>query len=94
MKRAYYEGIALDYKAQNYDDEYSIREYCRKYCSEFTSNCCTDTTIIEGEEVKDDESKSFWSEKRSFSTTKLDGSSATGELWSCLNDLLPVCQSP
>ena len=43
MKRSYYNGIALDYKAQEYDDEYSLCNYCNKYyndnLSSNTSEC-------------------------------------------------------
>jgi hypothetical protein len=60
MRRSYYEGIPLDYKAQNYDDEYSLKEYCRKYCKEYTPSCCSDTIFTEGDECIKPDATSFW----------------------------------
>ena len=60
MPQAYYKGVALDYKAQNYDDDYSLREYCQKYHKERCSSCCTDTTFVEGDTVKTGEPSSVW----------------------------------
>jgi len=61
MKKSYYRGVALDYKAQNYDDEYSLAEYCRKYSKQCCPQYGSDTTFEEDETVKPPEDKSPWS---------------------------------
>ena len=52
MKRSYYNGIALDYTAQEYDDEYSLCDYYNKYyndnLSTNTSECSNYTEISVG----------------------------------------------
>ena len=51
MKRQYYKGTALDYKARDYDNEYSLREYCKKYCKDSKiMSCCTNSSTIPSEE--------------------------------------------
>ena len=60
MKRSYYKGIALDSKAQECEDECSLREYCNKCCREYKSSFCTDS-IVDGSEVKKQEMPSQWS---------------------------------
>jgi len=63
MPRSYYKGVALDYKAQNYDDEYSLAQYCHKYskhcCPQYTDG--SDTTYQEDEPVKPAHDGSVWS---------------------------------
>jgi hypothetical protein len=61
MKRSYYKGIALDFKAQECENECSLRDYCNKCCTEYTSSCCTNTTIVDGTEVRKQEESYPWS---------------------------------
>ena len=49
MKRSYYKGIALDYTAQEYDDEYSLCNYCNKcYNDSFSTNTSIGSQSSEG----------------------------------------------
>ncbi len=50
MGRKYFCGMALDYKAQECEDECSLREYCDKCCKEYKA-CFVKPTIVDGEEV-------------------------------------------
>lgn len=58
MNRSYYKGVALDYTAREYDDDYSLQDYFKRYHKE----CCTKddrssnisaTTFVEGDVVKE-----------------------------------------
>lgn len=65
MKRSYYKGIALDYKAQEYDDEYNLCKYCNK-CYKDCLSANTSTTFegsqsSEQETVKEPYNGNIWS---------------------------------
>lgn len=50
MRRGYFCGVALDYRAQTCQDECSLREYCRKCCENYKA-CYVKPTIVDGQEV-------------------------------------------
>ena len=60
MKHCYYNGVALDYKAREYDDDYSLSDYCKRYNKD-TSSTTTSTVFIEEDTMKEPCSNSIWS---------------------------------
>ena len=62
MKRSFYKGIALDYTAQEYDDEYSLCNYCNKcYNDSFSTNTSIGSQSSEEYTVKEPYNGNIWS---------------------------------
>lgn len=93
MKRSFYKGIALDYTAQEYDDEYSLCNYCNKcYNDSFSTNTSIGSQSSEEYTVKEPYNGNIWSGLFHLTvgtdpTTKFEGSEATCELWSGLKNI-------